>query len=354
MGGSTNSGSSQSQGFGSSYSQSASLSLPENLNPTTSMLPTTVNSLAGMYSMLGGGPSTNSLLQNFLAPYGGAFAAPVTNAQNTTLGNLGSAETGNYSFNPELGGILQQLFSEAANPAGFASGLANNATTGEAQALNVNDPNLEAMLNPGYAASLATGGPTQSVINAALAPIKAQFNAQTVPGLVGSYGAAGQRPTMSSAFGGAFTNAQAQEQATEAATAGNIVNSVYGQGISGSQNAAENLAGMLGSTYAGTYGTGLNIAANAPGQYNSLTAQEAQNLISTLNAQALPQLTEQLGINNALSTYNSSVSSLLQALGLQVQAEQPAIGYASESASNSGSFQNEESSGQNSGFSFQI
>src|ERR1700757_5278890 len=121
-GGGESSGSSQSQGSGSSYSQSASLSLPENLTSSAfqAMAPQTANSLQALSSMLSGGSGGNSILQSFLAPYGGNFSAPVTGAQNATLGNIASAENGNYNFNPELGGMLQQLSNEATNPVGFA------------------------------------------------------------------------------------------------------------------------------------------------------------------------------------------------------------------------------------------
>lgn len=392
MSGGGSQSSSQSQGYGSSYSQSASLSLPENLqNPSAqAAAPQTMQALLGLSGILNSGAGGNPILQSFLAPYGGNFAAPVTQPQNQTLMDLGMAENGNYGYNPTAATEQNVLMDELTNPAAYATNIANqfglapflegaqtnpnaagtSAAGAEAQAIAANDPALEQMLQPGYAASLAQGAPTQSVIAAALQPIQATFNAQTVPGLVGSYGAAGQRPTMSSAFGQAFTNAQAQEQATEASTAGSIVNSVYNTGLGQTGTAANNMAGLTGNAfnmgyggalnldqlfqgeYANIFGGALNNAFNAPSQLNTLNAQQASNLISTLNAQALPQLTEQLGINNALTTYNNSISSLMQALGLQVQAEQPVVGYESESASNSASFQNEESSGQSSSFNF--
>lgn len=363
FGGSQSSGSSSSQGYGSSYSQSASLSLPEEMNPTTGNLGNTEGLLSNIYSMLNGGASGNNLLQNYLAPYGGNMVAPVTAAQNQTLGNLGAASTGNFgSFDPTLQAVYNQLVGEATNPMGFGTSVAN-AGTGANSAVGAGQALASGLAGPGaptvgegqFASNLATGGAIQRIIQEAEQPITTAFNTQTMPGLVGNATQAGQRTggpfgMGSSAFNAASANAQAQEGANLGATAASIANPAFETGL----NQYANAYGQGVGNYTNLFNSGLNIGANAPGQITGLTSGEISNLISTLNAQALPQLTEQQGINNALSTYNSSVASILQALGLQVQAEQPAIGYASESASNSASFQNESSSGQQSGFSFQI
>lgn len=332
MSGGSSSGSSQSQGSGSSYSQSASVSMPYNMTSPyfQAYAPHTADALWQTYADLNQG-NGNPILQSFLAPYGGQFSAPVTGAQNATLANLGSAEGGNFSFNPGLQQIIGQLTGEAINPIGFgqavASGLAGpgSPTIGEGQ----------------FASNLATSPEIQKVIQAASAPITQAFASQTVPGLAGTMAQAGQRATGggSSAFDMAFGNAQNNELAQLAGVGGQIAGNAYETGLQ-----------QYGNAYAG----GLNAALSAPSQLQSLTGSEINQLIQTLNAQALPQLTEQLGINNALSTYNSSMSSMLQALGLQVQSEAPVIGYGSESVSNSGSFQNEESSGQQSGFNFSL
>lgn len=493
----------QSQGYGSSYDQSASVSMPYNMNPTTGNLANTEGLLSNIYSMLQGGSTNNSLLQSFLAPYGGALSAPVTAAQNTTLGNIASAQSGNYSFDPDLQSILGQLVNEATNPTGFgqsiaaggtgansavgagqllAGGAFNGATsaanagtylasnlfggapnataagqntaatlfggaqnaqaagTSLASALYGGAPNATAasqqyanalfgngvtnatqagqayasgLAGPGsptvgeaqFAENLANNPETNAIIAEAEQPITTAFNTQTVPGLQGSIAQAGQRATGggSSAFGAAFGNAQAQEEAQLGSVAANIANSAYqtglgqyatayGQGSNLYSNAynnagnnyantfntgateyggafnnavdqfansynmgAQQYAGLYGQgaqNYENLYGVGVNGALNAPNTYASLTSNDISNMISELSAQALPQMTEQLGINNALSTYNNSVNSILQALGLQVQGEQPVIGYGSESVNNSASFQNEESSGQASGSSF--
>lgn len=354
---SSNQGSSQSQGTGSSYSNSASMSLPYEMNPTTGNLGGTESLLGNIYGMLAGGPSSNSLLASFLAPYGGNTAAPITAPQQTTLNNIGSAENGNFSFDPSLQAIYQQLVNEGLNPSAFGTSLANGlglgsnpVQAGTALASGLAGPGAPQVGAGQFASNLATGGAIQQVIQQAEQPTITAFNTQTIPGLQGSFAQAGQRGSGmgSSAFGMAAGNAQAQELATLAGTASGIENSAFEAGL----NDYTNTYNTGAADYANLYGTGVNAGLNAPGQISSLTGNDLTQLLSTLNAQALPQLTEQLGINNALSTYNNSVSSILQALGLQVQGEQPVIGYGSESMSNSGSFTNEESSGQQSGSSF--
>ena len=271
----------------------------------------------------------------------GSLVAPVTGAQNQTLSNLGAAEGGNFNFNPGIGAIIQQLQGEATNPIGFAQNTANGMPV---------DPSFSRFLDPNYAAGLATSPQTQSAIEAALGPTRQFFNAQTVPGLVGQSAAAGQRAPASSAFGAAFGNSLAQENASEQATAGGIANSVYQLGLGQEASAA----GQVQGERSGLYGSGLNIAANAPGQISSLTSQEVSQLLSTLQAQALPQLTQQLGINNGMSQYQSAISSVMQALGLQVQSEAPNIGYesGSQSLSESSGQGTSQGSSQSLGFNF--
>lgn len=396
MSGGGSSGSSQSQGSGSSYTQSASESIPVNLqNPAfTNMSGQTATDLESLSNMLFGGGG-NALLQSFIGPLGG-FSAPVTSQQNQTLADLSGAQTGNFGYNPTAQAEEQQLVSElnpnafgqqtasslmSSLPSGFLAQLAASGnpnavgSNAEGAALAGLPAGFQAMMAPNYAASLATGPTTNSVIQDALAPIRAQFQGSTAPGLASSFMGAGQRVggpsgVGSSAFDMAFGNAQGSELATEAATSGNIVNSVYGQGLTlgGAANTAAaqiganafdlgyggavNTAATGANLAASGFGMGFNTGANAPAQLNTLTQTQISDLLQSLQGEALPQLTQQLGINNALSTYNTSVNSLLQALGLQVQGEQPVIGNVQESATNSASFQNEESSGQQSSFNF--
>lgn len=299
LGGSTSSGSSQSTG----NSQQQSLTLPTNFaNPSAQALaPQTSQGLSTIG--LGGGTGSPQGLQTLnpglvegvstFGPYN-PLVAPVTAAQNQSLSGIGSLVNA-------LPSTLSGAFS-----------------------------NLSTELQPGYAAGLATGPQTQAAISSALQPITNTFQTQTVPGLQGSFTQAGQRVGNGNASGGssafdtAFANAQGSEIANEAATAGQIANNAYQ--------------------------TGLNISANAPAQMANLSSSELTQIISGLNAQALPQLTQQYGISAGTQLYQQQMSTILQALGLQVQSEQPSIGYGSASAGTSSS----QSSGQNSSNSLSV
>lgn len=299
LGGSMSSGSSQSTG----NSQQSSYTLPLNLaNPSAQALaPQTSQGLSTIG--LGGGTGSPQGLQTMdptlaegqsTAGPNNPLVAPVTAAQNQTLGGIGSLVNG-------LPSSLSSAFSSLNNE-----------------------------MQPGYAASLATSPQTKAAISSALQPITNTFQTQTVPGLQGSFTQAGQRvgsasPTGgSSAFDTAFANAQGGEIANEAATAGQIANNAYQ--------------------------TGVNISANAPGQMAALSSSELGSMISGLSAQALPQLTQQYGISAGTQLYTQQMSTILQALGLQVQSEQPSIGYRSTSQGTSTS----QSSGQNSSFGLSV
>lgn len=319
FGGSESSSHQQAQQTAQQTQQSASETIPVNLqNPAfTGMAGQTASQIAAITNLLGGGAGAGGVNAQALSALGfsldpngitgfnpaapgttsnNPFVAPVTQPQQDTLANIAKAEAGNFAaFNPVLGQASDVLKNE---------------------------------MSPGFAAGLATSPETEAAINAAIQPTRAFFNANTAPGVVGSFAQAGQRQGGSSAFDMAFGNSLAQEQATEAATAGGIANQAYQ--------------------------TGLNISANAPAQYSSLNSNEINTLIQQLQAQALPQLTKQLGINNALSVFQQSVASIMQSLGLQVQGEQPQIGYASESASQGQGTSQGTSSGSSNSFGLNL
>ena len=278
-------------GGASSNSNGSYTSTPinEQLPGYTNLAPGVASGLSTAFNV---GPNGISAPGGALSPFtvnGGSsgastnpLVAPTTGAQNTTLGNIGTA--GN-----NLGSTLAPGFSA-----------------------------LNSFLDPNYASNLATSPQTQAAVQAAINPIAQQFQTQTQPGLVSSATSAGQKVQGaggqgSSAFDQAYATAQGNLQSTEAQTAGNIVNSAYQ--------------------------TGLNIQANAPAQLQNLSSGELSSLVSTLNAQALPQLTQQYGISAGTQLYQQQVSTLLQALGLGGQVSQPAIAYNSTGTNTSTSTQ---------------
>lgn len=274
----------QSIGGGSSSAGSYT-STPENLQLSsyTNLAPSVAGGLGNVFNL---GPNGVQVAGGQLSPFqvagqsSGASTNPlvaqVTPQQQATLGNIG--QLGNNQ------------------PLGAAFGAVNN------------------FLNPNFASGLATSPQTQQAVSAALQPIQQQFRTQTVPGLVSGATQAGQRVQGSGGMGSSgFANAAAAAQgnlaATEAQTAGSIVNNAYQ--------------------------TGLNIQAQAPTMAAGLTTTELNNMIQTLNAQALPQLTQQYGISAGTQLYQQNISDLLQSLGLGGQISQPAIAYQSQSQNTS-------------------
>lgn len=293
-------GSQQSSSQGSGASSGQSLTLPSNFqNPNFTAT----------------APYTSDQLQN------------LTSSPEASLNGVNPFFVNGSPSSASTNPLVAQITAPQQQSLNGIGNFANNLPNSLAGAFST----LQGEANPGFASSLATSPQTQAAISSAIAPIRNQFNTQTVPGLEGSFTQAGQRVGSStgqgsSAFAGAFGNAQASELATEAATAGGIANNAYQ--------------------------TGLNITANAPGQIGSLSTGELNNMVTALNAQALPQLTQQYGISAGTSLYNQQMSTILQALGLQVQGEQPTLGYNGESTNSSTEQSSSEGSGQSFNTSF--
>lgn len=186
--------------------------------------------------------------------------------------------------------------------------------------LNSAASQIGTILNPNYPASLATSPQTTQAIGGAVQPILNAFKQTTLPQLSGQFTASGQRtgPQGSSAFDNAAVNSQ------------NNVLAQTGAASTGITNAA--------------YQSGLAQQFQAIGQAGALSTTELNNLINSLQASALPQLTQQYGINQGLQLYQQQLQSILTALGLGGQISQPAIAYNQTGGSQSQS-QNQSSTG---------
>ena len=189
-------------------------------------------------------------------------------------------------------------------------------------------------LNPNYPASLASSPQTQAAINAAINPLINTFQQQTIPGITGQFTAAGQRTGGGAGASGTNMSVNDFNQQTGM---GQAISGNPGQGSSAFDqarvNAENNLMAQEGAVAGGitnqAYQTGLQQQSNAINQSSALGTQEINNVIQDLQAQALPRLIQQYGINAGLQLYQSQVQSILQSLGLQAQAAQPAIGFRS-------------------------
>lgn len=302
--------------------------------------PATYQATPGAYQPPGSGGG-------FFSPFqvNGQSSASATNplVAQLTPDQLASLGYISQAGNPgNMGGV-------SPNQAGAAlSGFTN---PNYAQPLTNNIPGVGAafsrFLDPNFAANLASSPQTQAAISSATNPIMQAFRTQTVPSLTSAATQAGQRTNGpgqagSSAFDQAFATAQGNELSAIGQTAGNIANQAYQTGLNIQANApsqATNAAGALEQQ--------MVTGQQAPVQ---LSSAELGNMINSLQAEVLPQLTQQYGINAGLQLFNTQIQTILQALGLGGQVSQPQIAYNQAGSSQ----QSGQSSGHQSGFNFGI
>ena len=162
----------------------------------------------------------------------------------------------------------------------------NRTGTTNAAFTNVNDTIAGKYLTPGSNPFL------QASIDAAVRPITEAYQRTTVPNLQQKFTASGQmvQPGGSSPFDKALAQAQSDYLNTIADTSTKIAAGNYEQERSRQQEAVNQSAG--------------------------LQQAEIGNLVSQLQAEALPRLVEQLGIDKGLAEFNTRMNVLLQVLGL--------------------------------------
>lgn len=265
-----------------------------------------------------------------LSPFVAGGLQNIATGLGTPSGSTGMPGTEGYGFiNPFT--VNGQASNSSSNPLvaalsgaegldlGRLSSLITGGTPGQGNDLLAStSPVLAQMLGPNYARDLATSPQTQGAIQGAINPLETSFKNTTIPGLQSKFVAAGQNPnapTGSSAFDRAANEAQSNLLAQEGAISSGITNSAYQTGLQ-QQSGAVNQAASVGT-------------------------QEINNVLSDMQAQALPRLVQQYGINAGLQLYQSQVQSMLQSLGLSGQVSQPAIAYQSSgNGSSSGSSKN--------------
>jgi hypothetical protein len=117
--------------------------------------------------------------------------------------------------------------------------------------------------------------------------------------------------------------------ANEGQVAGGIANQAYQAGLQINANAPAAATGIAGQVEGQT--------ATAENQPVNIGTTELNNMIQSLQAEVLPQLTQQYGINAGLGLFNTQIQTVLQALGYGTQAAQPALAEKSQySGSNIG------------------
>lgn len=141
----------------------------------------------------------------------------------------------------------------------------------------------------------------QSSINAAIQPLRQQYNDVTMPGLRAQFTLNGQ--TLQGEGSSPF--------AREYARAANDLNTQIG-------NISSNMAGQ---NYTNERNNQMQAVTNA----NAQQQQQFNQLYQTLQASALPRLIQQQGLDKGLQNFNQQVNWLMQVLGLGAQSSQPVM-----------------------------
>lgn len=100
----------------------------------------------------------------------------------------------------------------------------------------------------------------------------------------------------------------------------------YGQGASALGDIATNMQ------YSNT-NDAKNREATAIAQVPSIQTSDVNNMISNLNAQALPRLIQDLGVERGMEVYNNNINSILAGLGIAAGTTRPVIANSSSSSS---------------------
>lgn len=243
-------------------------------------------------------------------------------------GNTG----GNYGLSPFSAGGIPTSASNNPLVAPLSAGAMN--LTNLAGTMGQPNPLLQSasgflggVLNPNYASGLATSPQTMQAVQAAVNPLVNAFNQTTIPGLKGQFTASGQR------IGNAESN-----PGTPGTSPTQKGSSAFDMAANQAQN---NLLTQVGQTAAGienqAYQTGLAQQMQAVQQAQSISSTEVQNLVSSLQAAALPQMIQQYGINAGVQLFQSQMENILKALGLSSVASQPAVGYFQQGSGSSSS-----------------
>lgn len=166
-------------------------------------------------------------------------------------------------------------------------------------------------LSPGFLSSITQNPAVLSAIKGATDPMVSAFQNTTIPSLKGQFVANGQvlngpaQPGTtangqgSSAFDKAQAIAQTGLEQSIGSTAGQIENAAL-QGAMGQQS-------------------------NAATQAQTLSSTQLNNLVTTLQAQALPRLIQQYGMDQGLQQFNNRVQVLLESLGIGSQISGPDV-----------------------------
>lgn len=344
-----------------SFGSSKSSSTPVDMTPQAykNLQQPYANVLQGMLDQFSSNPTAQN---NLINGYQGPLTTPATANENTTLsqlqqannniaaqtGQTGQTTTGNSGQDNLLASLMQggtgtqnqintagQLMAANQNPTSQQSSTDYlkdlNSASGGAYSGDPNNPIVKAYVE-------ASQRETQDALNQTLSrqnPSLFTLNGQQTQGMGSS----------------AFTRAQLDAQTTAQKQLGDIATNINYSNLNDANNRA---ATALGQYTTGQQGANLQTqqltsadqqgaatnALNAAQQQtagatanSNIQSQDVNSMISNLQAQALPRLIQDLGVERGMEAFNSNINSLLAGLGLSASSTQPTIANSSSSSS---------------------
>ena len=273
--------------FGGSMSGSQATNTPVSMTPPA--YAALQSPIAGqLLSLFGGGPV-----------YGGVNSAglPMSSAPQATTPNTFSA-----AMSPQESTLLSTIMGNGGqvNPAlTSAQNFVTNATS------------------PGFL-SPATNPALAAAISGAVNPMVSAFQNVTMPNLASQFVANGQVLNGPAQVGNNPASGQGSSAFDKAAA-------IAGTGLT------QGIGQVTGQLESQAMAEQPQAAAQAPG----VSSAELNNLMSTLQAEALPRLIQQYGMDQGLQQFNNRVNVMLQALGVGANISGPDVAQQAQSSSQS-------------------
>lgn len=298
-----------------------------------------------------------------LPAYNGPLAAPITGGETDALAQLNQMTQGS---SPEFAAALQTLLQQsqgAVNPFAGAAGLTNPEAFGLSQvaqrgfgtsAVGSDSNALLQSILQGQGLSPTSNPFLAATIEAAQRPIIEQFG-DASRGLRGTFNSAGQftAPGASSPFelasarlntgvanalGDVGTNISFQnfnaERDRQLAAVG-LAQTGDAQGFQQALQATQALglpreiADAALTRQAAAFESGQDRAQSAATAIPQLERGQIENVLTNLQAQALPRLIEELGIERGMQAFQQQQASLLQILGITAGVSAPTVAQSS-------------------------
>lgn len=333
-------------------SSSHSSSQPVDMTPQSfkDLQPQFAQQLSNLMTAANNPKTTNNLVNG----YQGQLTTPITGNEQQTLNGLQNF-TNNMSLpnatpSGQQSTLASQVGQGGANATQYAQSVLganqNPQISGQQYVQNLNNASQSGAFN---AAANANNPITNAYVQAAQRQTQQALQEALTQSLPSQFAAAGQNvaPGTSSAFDRAAAIATRGTANALGDIATNInynnLNNVQNREAQAlSQNSAQNAAAGLQTQQLGV-NTTQNAQQNAQNAAqiqqagatanSNIQANDVNTMINNLQAQALPRLINDQGIQNGMTAFNNNINSILAGLGIAAGTTRPVIGNSSSSSS---------------------